>query len=265
MEVHQVSQRRACDVLQVDRTSVRYLSRRPDDAALRDAIKRISRERRRFGYRRIHVMVAREGFVVNHKKVRRIYREEKLQVRRRGGRKRALGTRKPMVLPDGPNQRWSLDFVSDALTDGRRFRILTVVDDFSRENLILVADTSLSDLRVARELDRVIAERGMPRTIVSDNGTEFTSMAILKWVQETGIDWHYIAPGKPQQNGFIESFNGKLRDECLNETLFGTLNDAQKTLAIWQEDYNWHRPHSALGNLTPMEFIQRKAMDKMAA
>lgn len=223
MENHQVSQRRACDVLQIDRSTVRYQSQRGDDADLRAAIKRISRERRRFGYRRIHVMVAREGFAVNHKKVRRIYVEEKLQVRRRGGRKRALGTRKPMVLPDGPNQRWSLDFVSDALTDGRRFRILTVVDDFSRENLVLVADTSLSGQRVARELDRVIAERGMPKTIVSDNGTEFTSMAILKWVQETGIDWHYIAPGKPQQNGFIESFNGKLRDECLNETLFGTL------------------------------------------
>ena len=227
-KVHGVSQRRACDVLQIDRSTVRYLSRRGDDVELRDAIKRVSRERRRFGCRRIHVMISREGFEVNHKKVRRIYREEKLQVRRRGGRKRALGTRKPMVLPDGPNQRWSLDFVSDALTDGRRFRILAVVDDFSRENLVLVADTSLSGHRVARELDKVIAERGMPKTIVSDNGTEFTSMAILKWVQESDVDWHYIAPGKPQQNGFIESFNGKLRDECLNETLFGTLHDARK-------------------------------------
>ena len=130
-----------------------------------------------------------------------------------------------MVLPDGPNQRWSLDFVSDALTDGRRFRILAVVDDFSRENLALVADTSLSGHRVARELDQIIAQRGMPKTIVSDNGTEFTSMAILKWVQESDVDWHYIAPGKPQQNGFIESFNGKLRNECLNETLFGTLGE----------------------------------------
>ncbi len=165
MEVHQVSQRRACDVLQVDRSSVRYLSRRGDDAELRDAIKRVSRERRRFGCRRVHVMIAREGFAVNHKKVRRIYTEEKLQVRHRGGRKRALGTRKPMVLPDGPNQRWSLGFVSDALTDGRRFRILAVGDDFSRENLVLVADTSLSGQRVARELDKVIAERGMPNDL----------------------------------------------------------------------------------------------------
>ena len=251
MEQDQVSQRRAYDVLQVDRSSVRYLSRRGDDADLRDTIKRVSRERRRFGCRRVHVMIAREGFVVNHKKVRRIYCEEKLQVCRRGGTKRALGTRKPMMLSDGSNQRWSLDFVSDALTDGRRFRIL--------------ADTSLSGHRVVRELDRIIAERGMPKTIVSDNGTEFTSMAILKWVQDIGVEWHYIAPGKPQQNGFIESFNGKLRDECLNETLFGSLGDARKTLEEWQEDYNWKRPHSALGNLTPMKSLQRNLIDKMAA
>lgn len=170
-----------------------------------------------------------------------------------------------MVLPDGPNQLWSLDFVSDALTDGRRFRILAVVADYSRENLVLVADTSFSGHRVVRELDCIIAERGMPKTIVSDNGTEFTSMAILKGGQDTGVDWHYIAPGKPRQNGFIKSFNGKLRDECLNEILFGTLRDARQTLEEWQGDYNWRRPHSALGTLTPMGFLQRKAMDKMAA
>ncbi len=264
-DAHRVSQRRACNVLQVDRSTVRYRSVRIDDAELRDAIKRVSRDRRRFGYRRIHVMVEREGYRVNHKKLRRIYREEKLQVRRRGGRKRALGTRRPMVLPDGPNQRWSLDFVSDAFTDGRRFRILTVVDDFTRENLALIADTSLSGLRVTRELDRVIAERGQPGTIVSDNGTEFTSMAILKWVQSTGIDWHYIAPGKPTQNAFIESFNGKLRDECLNETLFSSLAEARETLEAWQEDYNRYRPHSALGNMTPREFAEKMSMDKLAA
>ena len=265
VEVHQVSQRRACAALNVDRSTVRYQSCRAEDVDLRDAIKRVSKERRRFGYRRIHVMVRREGFEVNHKKLRRIYREEKLQVRRRGGRKRALGTRKPMVLPDGPNQRWSLDFVSDAFTDGRRFRILAGVDDHTRENLALVADTSLSGLRVTRELGRVIAERGTPSTIVSDNGTEFTSMAILRWVQDTGIDWHYIAPGKPTQNAFIESFNGKLRDECLNETLFSSLSDAREALEAWQEDYNINRPHSALGNLTPREFAEKTHMDKLAA
>lgn len=264
-KAHGVSQRRACNAMQVDRSTVRYQSKRPDDSDLREEIKLVAKERRRFGYRRIQVMLERKGIFMNHKKLRRIYAEEKLQVRRRGGRKRALGTRKPMVLPDGPNQRWSLDFVNDAFTDGRRFRILTVIDDCTRENLALVADTSISGSRVSRELDQIIAERGMPTTIVSDNGTEFTSMAILQWVQGNGIDWHYIAPGKPQQNGFIESFNGKLRDECLNETLFSSLSEAKKKLKEWKEDYNHQRPHSALGNLTPQEFAEKKTLDKLAA
>jgi putative transposase len=179
---------------------------RPDDGEARAAMKAVAAERRRFGYRRIHIMLERQGIVMNLKKLRRLYREEKLQVRRRGGRKRALGTRRPMLLPDAPNIRWSLDFVSDALTDGRRFRVLAVVDDHSRECLALVADTSLSGHRVVRELDAVIARRGRPAMVVSDNGTELTSMAILSWCQRTGIEWHYIAPGKPMQNGFVESF-----------------------------------------------------------
>ena len=264
-EAHGVSQRRACNVMQTDRSSVRYQSKRVNDNEQREAIKRISKERRRFGYRRINVMLQREGIHMNHKKLRRTYAEEKLQVRRRGGRKRALGMRRPMEVPDRPNQRWSLDFVSDAFTDGRRFRILTVVDDFSKENVLLVPDTAISGLRVTRELDQVFAERGMPRTIVSDNGTEFTSMAILKWVQDNGLDWHYIQPGKPTQNAFIESFNGKLRDECLNETLFASLSDAREELANWQDDYNNHRPHSSIGNLTPSEFVEKIKMDKHAA
>jgi len=196
---------------------------------------------------------------MNHKKLRRIYAEERLQVRRRGGRKRALGTRAPMVLPQGPNQRWSLDFVSDQLTDGRRFRILAVVDDYTRECLCLVADTSLSGLRVARELDAIIARRGRPLACVSDNGTELTSMAILRWSQETGIDWHYIAPGKPQQNAFIESFNGRLRDELLNETLFTSLGHARAALTAWQHDYNTIRPHSGLGNMPPAFYANLSA------
>jgi len=156
-----------------------------------------------------------------------LYAEERLQVRRRGGRKRALGT----TLPQGPNQRWSLDFVSDTLTDSRRFRILAIVDDFTRECIALVADTSLSGSRVGRELDAVIGRRGRPAMIVSDNGTELTSMAILRWSQLTKIEWHYIAPGKPQQNAFVESFNGRLRDELLNETLFLSLDHARELLA----------------------------------
>lgn len=263
--LHGVSQRRACEVLSVDRSSMRYRSARPDDAPIREAMKKVARERRRFGYRRVHVMLERQGIVMNLKKLRRLYREEKLTVRKRGGRKRALGTRRPIALPSRPNERWSLDFVSDAFTDGRRFRVLAVVDDFTRECLTLVADTSLSGQRLARELNAIIARRGKPQTIVSDNGTEMTSMAILKWCQETGIEWHYIAPGKPMQNGFVESFNGSFRDECLNETLFSTLSHARVEITAWKEDYNRNRPHSSLGNITPNEFAMKMALEKQAA
>ena len=196
-------------------------------------------------------MLEREGITMNHKKLRRLYREEGLAVKRRRGRKRATGTREPMPEPTGPGVRWSLDFVSDVFAPARRFRMLCVIDDYTRECLALVADTSLSGARVARELDRCIRRYGRPETIVSDNGTELTSRAILEWQNETGIAWHYIAPGKPQQNGFVESFNGKLRDECLNEEVFDSLAHARKILGRWRHDYNHHRPHSSLGGLTP--------------
>src|ERR1700733_3680895 len=253
---YKVSERRACSALGTDRTSVRYRSRRPDDMAVRTRLRELASVRRRFGYRRLHILLRREGVIMNHKKLRRLYREERLQVRRRSGRKRAVGTRAPMALPQGPNQRWSLDFLSDAFADGRRFRILAIVDDFTRECLCLVADTSLSGLRVARELDVLIAARGRPAMCVSDNGTELTGMAILRWSQATQVEWHYIAPGKPQQNAFIESFNGRLRDELLNETIFTSLTHARTALAIWKDDYNTVRPHSALGNLPPAVFAE---------
>ena len=230
---YEVSERRACSALGTDRTSVRYRSHRLDDTPVWARLRELASIRRRFGYRRLHILLRREGIIMNHKKLRRLYREERLQVRRRSGRKRAVGTRAPMALPQGPNQRWSLDFLSDAFADGRRFRILAIVDDFTRECLALVADTSLPGLRVARELDAVITRRGRPSIIVSDNGTELTSMTMLRWSQEYGIEWHYIAPGKPQQNAFVESFNGRLRDECLNETLFTSLAHAREVLASW--------------------------------
>jgi len=233
---------------------VRYRSHRPDDAPARARLRELASVRRRFGYRRLHILLKRESIVMNHKKLRRLYREEQLQVRRRGGRKRALETRAPMALPQGPNQRWSLDFLSDAMIDGRRFRILAIVDDFTRECLVLIPDTSLPGLRVARELDAVIGIRGRPAMIVSDNGTEFTSMTMLRWSQERQVDWRYIAPGKPQQNAFIESFNGRLRDELLNETLFSSLAYAREVLSLWKDDYNTVRPHSGLGNRTPAAY-----------
>lgn len=249
-----MSERRACKAIGCCRMTIRYRTTRADDAALRQRMRAIAEVRRRFGYRRLHVLLRREGYLVNHKKLFRLYREERLAVRRRGGRKRALGTRAPMVVPIAPNDRRSLDFVSDQLTDGRRFRILTVVDECTRECLALVADTSLSGTRVARELDRLMIERGKPKMVVSDNGIELTSNAILTWADQSRVDWHYIAPRKPTQNAFIESFNGCLRDELLNETLFTSLAQARVELGHWRADYNDTRPHSQLGWKTPSEF-----------
>jgi putative transposase len=251
-----MSERRACHILSCCRATIRYRVARDGDAILRERMKALAHERRRFGYRRLHVLLRREGHVVNHKRLFRLYREEKLAVRRRGGRKRAVGTRAPMTLPTGPNQRWSLDFVSDQFADGRRFRILVVVDDCTRECLALVADTSISGRRVARELDRLVAERGRPTTIVSDNGTELTSNVILRWADENRVGWHYIAPGKPIQNAFVESLNGRLRDELLNETLFRSLPHARAELAAWRTDYNTVRPHSRLGWLAPAIYAE---------
>ncbi len=251
------SQRRACGLVGLHPKTYRYASKRTGDEELRGKLRDLASKRRRFGYRRLGLMLKRQGIKLNRKKLYRLYKEERLSVRRRGGRRRALGTRAPMVIPQDLNLRWSLDFVTDALVSGRRFRILTVVDDFSRECLGLVVDTSLTGLRVARELDRIIETRGCPRMIVSDNGTELTSNAILGWQQEHSVEWHYIAPGKPMQNGFVESFNGRLRDECLNEHLFISLDEAREIIEEWRIDYNTARPHTSLAGLTPNEFAAR--------
>jgi len=249
-----MSERRACKAIGCCRMTVRYETSRPDDGEVRERMKAIAQERRRFGYRRLLVRLRREGLIVNHKKLFRLYREEKLTVRRRGRRKRAIGTRAPLLVPLRLDERWSLDFVSDQLTDGRRFRILAIVDDCTRESLAVVVDTSLLGMRVGRELDRLVAQRGRPSMIVSDNGSEFTSNAILAWADQNRVEWHYIAPGKPMQNGFIESFNGRLRDELLNETLFTSLAQAHVTTALWRTDYNTARAHSEIAWQTPDEF-----------
>jgi putative transposase len=260
LETHGVSERRACRALGITRALVRYRVRRPVDAALRERLRALAGARRRFGYRRLAILLKREGFVCNIKKIRRIYREEGLRVKRRHGRKKATGTRQPLPQPDRINQVWSLDFLSDALADGRRFRVLGIMDQCSREALTLAADTSMPGQRVVRELDALVRRRGKPKVIVSDNGTELTSRAMLIWAAEQGIDWHYITPGRPQQNGYTESLNGKLRDECLNEHWFTTLHEARQILADWQCDYNTVRPHSALNYLTPAEFIARQGV-----
>jgi putative transposase len=253
---HGYSERRACRLIGVCRTAFQYRPRRPEDAGVLLRLRELANERRRFGYRRLAVMLKRDGLRMNLKKVYRLYKEERL-VRKRGGRKRALGTRAPMAVPQGVNQRWSIDVVQDAIDDGRRFRILNVVDDFTRECLASVLDTSLSGVRVVRELEQLCSLRGRPAMIVSDNETELTSHAVLRWVEETGIEWHYIAPGKPVQNAFVESFTGRLRDECLNEYVFRSLSQARTIVEASRFDYNTVRPHSSLGGLPPSVFANR--------
>jgi putative transposase len=258
VEAHGRSERRACQLVGANRASIRYESHKLEEGLLKGKIASIAHEKRRYGYRRIHVLLKREGININHKKLFRMYKQLGLKVLKRGGRKRALGTRVVAMNLTKKNQEWSLDFVHDVLESGRRIRMLTVVDDFTRESLKIVVDTSLNGRRVCEELEQVIETRGKPDRIVSDNGTEFTSMAILRWCQEQGIRWDYIQPGKPYQNGYIESFNGKLRDECLNENIFVNLQEAKRLVEAWREEYNKRRPHSSLKGKTPDEAAQEE-------
>lgn len=258
-DTHEVSQRRACLVLGFTRALVRYTFTRAPDVLVRERLKALAAERRRFGYRRLAIFLRRDGFACNIKKVYRIYKEEQLMVKRRKGRKKATGTRAPLPRPDGLNQVWSVDFISDALTDGRRFRLLAIMDQCSREAISIAADTSMPGLRVVRELEYLVHLRGKPEVIISDNGPELTSKAVLIWAARHQIDWHYITPGKPQQNGFTESLNDKIRNECLNEHWFCNLDEARQIVEDWRQDYNGVRPHSSLGYLTPEEFVAKLA------
>ena len=208
------------------------------------------------------MLLKRAGRKINHKKVYRIYKELGLKVIKRGGRKRATGARKVERLITGMNQCWALDFVHDSLSNGRKLRLLTILDVFTKESLKIVVDTSLNGKSVIKALDEIIDERGKPERVLSDNGTEFTSNKVIEWQTEKKVEWEYIEPGKPQQNGNIESFNGKLRDECLNENWFTSLNGAKRLIEKWREHYNSERPHSSLGGQTPLELaslLQQKA------
>jgi len=230
------------------------VSQRANDDELKQRLHELATERRRFGYRRLHVLLRRDGITVNHKRVYRVYAAAHLQIRKRLKRRVAFGRGELAPAVTSRNERWSLDFVHDTLRNGRRIRTLNIVDDFTRECLAIEVDTSISGNRVSRVLDRVAGTRGLPKTIVMDNGTELTSLAMLAWSAQHRVRLHYIAPGKPTQNAFIESFNGKFRDECLNETTFASLQEARDIIEAWRNDYNHCRPHRSLGQLTPNEF-----------
>lgn len=249
-----MSERRACTTLGYARSSCRYVARRPLVPGLLDDMRRHAAQRPRFGYRRIHVLLRRGGWRINHKRVYRIYRADGLAVRRRKRKRLYAGARTVLPAPSRPNERWSMDFTLDTLSTSRKFRTLNIVDDFTRECLAIEVDTSIGGQRVTRVLDRLTAMRGRPKTIVCDNGPEFAGRALDAWAHRVGISIHFIRPGKPIENCYVESFNGKFRDECLNEHWFTDLADARSKIAIWRTDYNEIRPHSSLANATPKEY-----------
>jgi len=253
-QAYQLNELRACGLMRITRWSNRYQSRRDPQTELRVRLRDLASARVRYGYRRLTVLLRREGWWVNTKRVYRLYREEGLELRMKKRAKRAAQTRIRLAEASYANQRWSMDFVSDRLMDGRGFRILTVVDQYTRECLCAHADRSQTGKKVAEQLERVIALRGAPETITSDNGSEFAGRAMDYWAHHAGVKLDFIRPGKPVENSYIESFNGRLRDECLNVEVFLDLPDARSKIEKWRRDYNQQRPHSALADRTPQEY-----------
>jgi putative transposase len=253
-----ISERRACRLVGLSRTTLhRVVEEEPQTMALKARIIDLAHARRRFGYRRIHDLLRREGVKANHKRVYRLYREASLSVRKRRRRKLVMADRQALHVPSAPNEVWSIDFVMDSLANGRRLKCLTIVDDFTRECLDIAVDHGICGSYVARVLESIGQFRGLPRAIRTDQGPEFTSRALDHWAYECGVDLKLIAAGKPTQNAYIESFNGKFRDECLNDHYFKNLAHARAVIAEWRRDYNETRPHSSLGRMPPAEFAAR--------
>jgi putative transposase len=258
-ESYKLSQRGACDAIGLMRSTCRYLCRRRDDVHLRERLKELAQKRPRFGYRRLWwTLRHREHLLVNPKRVHRLYREEGLQVRRRR-RKRVSRVRVPLPVPSRPNEEWSIDFMRDTLGDAKAFRTFNVVDDLTRECPAIEVAKSIPGARVVRVLESIAAERGYPQRLVMDNGPELAGQALDEWAYEHGVELHFIRPGRPVENAYIESFNGKFRDECLNEHWFSTIEDARLTIEEWRRDYNEQRPHSSLGDLPPREYAAQFA------
>ena len=250
------SERRACRLVSLSRSRWQHRSVRGDDAGLRTRLRELAAKKPRWGYQQLHILLRREGHVVNHKKVLRLYREEGLAVTRRRRKKHVAIARVPLPKPTSRTERWSMDFVSDALFDGRPFRCFTLVDDFTRECVAIEVAHSLPAWRVIHVLERAGVERGLPKSIVCDNGPEFAGKAMDRWAYEHGVTLQFIRPGRPVENAYCESFNGKLRDECLNANWFANLADAQRAIAMWRREYNEERPHKNLGRRTPAEFTK---------
>jgi putative transposase len=255
MNAYQMSERRACRLMNFSRSTKRYHPRASrDNDGLRERLRELAEKRPRFGYRRLQALLQREGRKANHKRVHRLYREERLSLRRRRRRSWVRSGPAPSTAPIQANERWSMDFVSDCVATGQTVRVLNIVDDHTRESLAVEVDTSLASARVVRALETAIQERGKPAAIVCDNGPEFRSRSLAAWSEERKIRLEFIEPGKPVQNAFVESYNGRMRDECLNANWFLNVADARRKILEWRQDYNQQRPHSALGYRTPNEY-----------
>jgi putative transposase len=260
---HGLSRRRACRLVGISRSLVeREPKRARDHDRLRERLRALAGERRRFGYRRLHELLRREGFMANHKLVERLYREEKLAIRRRGRQKRGAGTMAGQWCPIAANQRWSLDFTEDCLANGRKFRTANLKDDCTRECPAIIADFSLPGARVVTMLEDVARERGHPDMLVVDNGPELRGRDLDRWAYENGVKLFFIDPGKPMQNGSIESFNGRFREECLDPSWFTSLPEARRVIEAWRVDYNQHRPHTSLRMATPAAFAAARPFVK---
>ena len=257
---YELSQRRAGRLIGIANSSLRYRSKRVDDSDLRARLRAVAAERPRFGYRRLGVMLEREGISVNHKRLHRLYREEGLVLRRKRRQRASTAVRAPLVAPRRAGERYSMDFMSDSLATGRGFRTLNIVDDYTRECLAIEVDMSLPGERVARVLDRLVESGRKPDVIVLDNGPEFAGRLLDTWAVRNKVQLRFIDPGKPIQNAYIESFNARLRDECLNQHWFTSLEEARAVIEEWREDYNRDRPHSSLDNQTPEQFARRCAL-----
>jgi putative transposase len=261
---HDLSERRACRLMDCPRNTARAQATRPNAATIQARLCELAQQRPRFGYRRLGVLLRQDGLVVNHKRVYRLYRDAALQVgNRRAGRtrRRRATPRQPLPQAQQANAQWTLDFMHDSLASGRTFRTLNVVDICTRECLAIEVDTSLGGQRVVRVLERIAEQRGYPQVLRIDNGPEFRGSAVATWAAQHGVELVFTAPGKPTHNGYIESFNGKLRDECLNMQWFLSLAEARDVLEAWRDDYNWQRPHSALGQVPPAIYAQRLAAE----
>lgn len=256
MMAHPLGITRACGLMGISRSLYRYEPTRPDDKTLIERLTALAGQKRRYGYRRLHVLLRREGWMINRKRTYRVYHAAGLMVRRRK-RKRIAGVeRQVKVLALAPNQSWSMDFVSDGFVDGRRLRCLNIVDDFTKECLAIEVDTSLPGRRVVSVLERLAESRGLPQSVTVDNGPEFVSKALDEWAYRKQLRLRFIEPGKPQQNAYIESFNGKFRDECLNEHWFLSMRHAREVISTWRQEYNDERPHSSLDYQTPNSFAE---------